>query len=197
MRVRDRNFNSDYYWEERYQEGGNSGVGSYGDLCEYKAKQINAFIREKNIHSVIDFGCGDGNQLLYLECKEYLGLDVSSTVLTQIRDKFKNDKSKRFELYHDNTETAELGLSCEVLFHLIGDDVWKDYLLNLFLSSEKYIMIFAADFNKNIARHVLAKKFTRYINKNFTDWRLIEHTPTPQTLDSISDFYYYEKILEE
>ena len=36
-----------------------------------------------------------GNQLLYLECKEYLGLDVSLTVLAQIRDKFNNDESKR------------------------------------------------------------------------------------------------------
>ena len=194
MGVRGSNFDSDYYWENRYQEGGDSGAGSYGDLCEYKAKQINTFIRDKNIHSVIDFGCGDGNQLLYLECKEYLGLDVSLTVLAQIRDKFNNEESKRFELYYNNTETAELGLSCEVLFHLIEDDVWEDYLLNLFFDSEKYVIIFAADYDKDSAPHVLARNFTSYISKNFPEWKLIEHIPTPKTLDTISDFYYYEKL---
>tara|TARA_R110001592_G_scaffold154878_1_gene384187 strand:- start:3061 stop:3651 length:591 start_codon:yes stop_codon:yes gene_type:complete len=194
MGVRGRNFDSDYYWENRYQEGGDSGAGSYGDLCEYKAKQINTFIRDKNIHSVIDFGCGDGNQLLYLECKEYLGLDVSLTVLAQVRDKFNNEESKRFELYYNNTETAELGLSCEVLFHLIEDDVWEDYLLNLFFDSEKYVIIFAADYDKDWAPHVLSRNFTSYISKNFPEWNLIEHIPTPKTLDTISDFYYYEKL---
>ena len=36
-------------WEDRYLLGGNSGNGSYGELCDYKAKFINTFVNEKNI----------------------------------------------------------------------------------------------------------------------------------------------------
>ena len=193
MGLMHKNFNSHNYWERRYQKGGNSGAGSYGDLCDYKAKHINQFIQNKNIRSIIDFGCGDGNQLVYLHCETYLGLDVSPTVLEQIREKFKDDGSKRFELYHENTETAELGLSCEVLFHLIEDDVWEDYLRSVFLYSEKYVIIFAADYYRNIARHVLARSFTTHIQEHFPDWELIEHIPMTEDLDTISEFYFFEK----
>ena len=195
MGLMHKNFNSHNYWERRYQKGGNSGAGSYGDLCDYKAKHINQFIQNKNIRSIIDFGCGDGNQLLSLHCETYLGLDVSPTVLDQIREKFKDDDSKRFELYHENTETAELGLSCEVLFHLIEDDVWEDYLRSVFLYSEKYVIIFAADYYKNIARHVLARNFTTHIQENFPDWDLIEHIPMTEDLDTISEFYFFAKVV--
>ena len=51
------------YWENRYKNNGNSGAGSYGRLAEFKADVINNFIAENKITSVIEFGCGDGNQL--------------------------------------------------------------------------------------------------------------------------------------
>ncbi len=54
---------SDKYWEQRYAVGGNSGVGSYGKFANFKAEVINKFVREHKIKSVIEFGCGDGNQL--------------------------------------------------------------------------------------------------------------------------------------
>src|SRR5690606_4241845 len=69
------------YWEQRYARGGNSGAGSYGKLAEFKAEVLNAFVRERQIRSVIDFGCGDGAQLALAEYPSYVGLDVSPTAL--------------------------------------------------------------------------------------------------------------------
>ena len=51
------------YWETRYRTGGDSGAGSYGRLAKFKAESINGFVRENGIHSVIEWGCGDGSQL--------------------------------------------------------------------------------------------------------------------------------------
>jgi hypothetical protein len=42
-------------WEERYAVGGSSGVGSYGKFAEFKADA-------NKINTIIEFGCGDGNQ---------------------------------------------------------------------------------------------------------------------------------------
>lgn len=56
---------SNNYWERRYQSGKNSGAGSYSKLADFKANIINSFVLEHNITHVIEFGCGDGNQLFW------------------------------------------------------------------------------------------------------------------------------------
>ena len=52
------------YWEERYRNGGHSGDGSSGQLADFKAEVLNGFVKLYNVSSVIEFGCGDGKQLL-------------------------------------------------------------------------------------------------------------------------------------
>ena len=77
----DMDFKSREYWEERYSQGGNSGAGSYGHLAEFKAEVINGFIEQHEIKNVIEWGCGDGNQLGLFRCEEYIGYDVSETAI--------------------------------------------------------------------------------------------------------------------
>src|SRR6185437_413146 len=72
---------SEIYWENRYRKNGNSGNGSYGIKAEYKAAIINRFVAEQNIVTVIELGCGDGNQLKQLHFKDYMGFDVSPTAI--------------------------------------------------------------------------------------------------------------------
>src|SRR5437899_4317923 len=55
----------------------NSGLGSYDKLAEFKAEVLNGFVKENTIKSVIEYGCGDGNQLKFAEYPSYLGFDVS------------------------------------------------------------------------------------------------------------------------
>ena len=69
------------YWEHRYKIGGNSGVGSYNNLADFKAKVINNFIINKNIKTVIEWGSGDCNQLALANYKNYIGYDVSKTAI--------------------------------------------------------------------------------------------------------------------
>lgn len=87
------------YWEQRYSSGGRSGAGSYGSLAQFKAEFLNNFIMKKNINTVVEFGCGDGNQLSLINCGRYLGLDVSKTAILKCRDIFRYDKNKDFVLY--------------------------------------------------------------------------------------------------
>ena len=68
---------SSRYWEERYQIGRDSGTGSRGRLAFFKANVVNDLVREEAIHTGIEFGCGDGQQLSLLEIDRYTGLDVS------------------------------------------------------------------------------------------------------------------------
>jgi len=68
-------------WDNYYRAGYTSGAGSYGALANFKAQMINEFIADHGIQTVLDIGCGDGNQLSLLNCPEYIGVDVSPTII--------------------------------------------------------------------------------------------------------------------
>lgn len=173
-------FDSDKYWDNRYKNGGNSGVGSYNELDNFKAQIINEFIQENSINSMIDYGVGDGNQLKLFNTKniKYVGLDVSTTIIDKCNELFKNDVTKEF--YHmDNfntaTNTADVVLSCDVLYHLIDDNIYYSYLKTLFEMSNKYVIIYAPNENKNEGTHVKKRKFVEFINNNYKEFELIDN----------------------
>ena len=93
------NFNSRKYWEKRYLRGDTSGVGSYGRLAQFKANIINSFVKKNRIKTVIEFGCGDGNQIKLLDLPNYIGLDVSRKSINICKLMFKKDRTKSFLLY--------------------------------------------------------------------------------------------------
>lgn len=84
------------YWERRYQSGGDSGAGSYNRLALFKAEILNEFVKSNNISSVIEWGCGDGNQLKLAQYPQYMGIDVSAKAIEICKEKFYEDSSKQF-----------------------------------------------------------------------------------------------------
>ena len=194
-------FNSAEYWERRYYTKGNSGAGSYGRLAQFKADIINNFIKENNIETVIEFGCGDGNQLSLLNCKQYTGVDVSKTILAETSAKFASDTTKQFIwLKEFNDEKADLCLSLDVIYHLIEDDIFEDYMNRLFSSSKRYVIIYSSDKNEFHVEHVKHRNFTQWISDNKPDWGMTKHIPNlypsdnnDQNNTSFCDFYIYER----
>ena len=69
------------YWEQRYNQGGNSGAGSYGDNAKFKADFINKLVKKHKIKDCIEFWCWDGNNLALSDIDGYLGLDVSKKAI--------------------------------------------------------------------------------------------------------------------
>jgi 2-polyprenyl-3-methyl-5-hydroxy-6-metoxy-1,4-benzoquinol methylase len=120
------------YWEENYSNGGTSGKGSYGVLAQFKGDVINQFIKGKRIHTVIEFGCGDGNQLKYMNYPSYLGMDISPTSIDICSKMFEKDKTKNFLLYNpkyfinNGYFKSDLVVCLDVLYHITNeDDFWK------------------------------------------------------------------------
>lgn len=191
------------YWDERYTSGGNSGSGSYGELAKYKASILNEFLSRNIINNVIEYGCGDGNQLKFINYKEYIGFDVSRNAIEKCQSIFKNDNHKSFKLTDNyNGERAELVLSLDVLYHLVEDEVFDMYMKRLFSSSDKFIIIYSSNYNDNTrveGIHVHHRKFTDWIEKNTSSWELLEiiKNSLPYQGDndsgSLADFYIYQK----
>lgn len=194
------------YWENRYRSGGNSGAGSYNNLADFKAQILNDFVSKNSISSVIEWGCGDGNQLLLSKYPQYIGIDVSKKAIKICKSKFKKDSTKKFYWSGKKNfsffQTADLTLSLDVIYHLIEDDVFECYMRQLFSSSNKYVIIYSCNFdNDPIDAHVKCRKFTPWIEKNFKDWNLKDVVKNQYPYDGInsistswSDFFIYEHI---
>ncbi|HHG85890.1 MAG TPA: methyltransferase domain-containing protein, partial [Bacteroidetes bacterium] len=111
---------SNKYWEDRYKAGGNSGTGSYNELASFKGEIINEFVSQNNVESVIEFGCGDGNQLKYFKFKSYTGFDISPTIIESCIKLYKSDPSKQFRLMDTPVEhKVDLTMSLDVIYHLV------------------------------------------------------------------------------
>ena len=194
---------SSKYWEDRYASGGNSGVGSYDKFAEFKAEILNAFVAKHDVLDVIEFGCGDGNQLAIANYSRYIGLDVSETVIALCKEKFSSDTSKTFKLMRDyDGEKADLSLSLDVIYHLVENEAFEDYMRVLFKAANRYVIIYASDSDENEGyrgTHVRHRKFTKWIQENVSDWKAINHIPNryPYRGDyktgSFADFYVFEK----
>lgn len=194
-------FSSKEYWENRYKNNGTSGTGSYGLLSEFKKDVINEFIKLNNIITVGDFGCGDTNQLKLFNCKSYTGYDVSETIINICKNKFISDQSKKFYLMSEyNSEKYDLVLSLDIIYHLVEDGVFEDYMKTLFNASNKFVIIYSSNGELNIPlmNHLKDRNFTKWVEKNINDFELINKLENIYKFDvnnptktSISDFYFY------
>lgn len=187
------------YWERRYARGGDSGSGSAGRLARYKADFLNNFVREHNIQSVIEFGCGDGRQLQRADYPIYTGLDIAPSAVAHCRTLFDGDATKRFAVYDPRSFQpagfqADLAISIEVVFHLTEDDLYERHLRHLFASARRRVVIFAADEDRATPfPHLRLRRFTPDAARLAPDWRLLEKVENPHRDISVSQFFVFEK----
>jgi hypothetical protein len=196
--------NSSDYWKDRYSSGGNSGAGSYGKLAIFKAVFLNDFVAENKIKTIIEFGSGDGNQLTLAEYPSYIGFDISPKAISLCQKLFKDDSTKQFlELDKYKSHHAELSMSLDVIFHLVEDSIFHDYMTQLFSSSQKYVVIFSSNTNKNKENpdpHVRHRKFTDWIEVNQNNWVLLSHIKNQHPFNgnnktgSFADFYIFKLV---
>lgn len=194
------------YWDERYQLNGNSGAGSYGRLAEFKAEIINDFVSKNSIDSVIEFGCGDGNQLQLGKYKKFIGVDVSPKAIELCKETFAEDGSKTFLTSSEYLgERAQLSMSLDVIYHLVEDQIFEKYMVDLFRASERYVVIYASNHSEvSGVDHVRHRKFTDWVAKEIDGFKLVKQVPNkyadwqndPKN-NSFADFYFYEKYQSE
>ncbi|ABK44932.1 hypothetical protein Mmc1_2432 [Magnetococcus marinus MC-1] len=194
------------YWELRYHQGGNSGSGSYGRLAHYKAQFLNQFFAEQQIETVLEFGCGDGHNLGLYQVANYIGLDVSRTAIQHCIQRYQEDAGKSFfifdpTLFADHAQRFQVPctLSLDVIYHLVEDGVFEAYMRQLFGCAQRYVVIYASNFEGKTEHHMRPRQFTQWIERHAPQWRLLHHEVNPyhytpgddpeQT--SEADFYLY------
>ncbi len=196
-------FSSAGFWEARYRAGGTSGAGSYGRLATLKAAFINDFVALNAVRSVIDLGCGDGALLALLGVPAYLGVDVSPTTLARCAARFADNPGCRFQAFDRLTDrdTAELGLSLDVIYHLVEDAIYLAYLDRLFGLPKRFAVVYASNIERGWpSPHVRHRRFTDTVAERYPAWRLAAHVPNLFPYDparpdetSFADFFVYAR----
>ncbi len=203
LRIRFRHFRypgTQRYWERRYAAGGRSGAGSLGKVAQFKAGFLNDFVARQQIHSIVELGCGDGDQLALSHYRAYTGLDIAPTAVEICRKRFATDTSMRFVLYEPlqfdpDRFRAALALSLEVIFHLTEEPIYQLYLQHLFALSNRWVIVFAsntADISGGIFPHFRTRIWLPDVPEG---WVLREEHPCLFQEIIPSSFFVFEKIL--
>lgn len=87
----------------------------------------------------------------------------------------------------------DLSLSLDVIYHLVDDNIYKKYMNDLFNSTNKFVIIYSTNWDdkENNGSHVYHRKFTKYIDTNFKNAKLIYHEPNKYPSLSTAEFYVY------
>lgn len=183
--------------------GETSGSGSYGHLAEFKADILNRFVSDKKLTSVCEFGFGDGNQLSLSNYPKFIGYEVSQKAVELCRNRFSIDPTKSFHLVSEwKGDLAELAISLDVIYHLVEDLIFEEYMHRLFNASSKFVIIYSSNTNENLANqsiHVKHRKFSDWVEHMAPEWRLTDRIPNKFPYKDIgdsgsfADFYIYEK----
>jgi SAM-dependent methyltransferase len=199
-----RSGSSSDYWRRRYRAGLDSGAGSYGELAEFKARVLNEFVSLNDIRSVLELGCGDGNQLSLARYPSYLGLDVSGEAIDLCTRRFAGDPTKAF-LWYDPVRTvrmeprlsADLVLSLDVIYHLLEDDVYDRHLELLFACSRRWAIIYSSNRpTRDAAWHVRNREFTGDVAARFPSFELAHVIENPHRDLTPADFYVYRRVTD-
>ena len=115
------------YWGKNQGGEGTSGPGSLPENCVEYVAFIQQFMREHNITSVVDAGCGDWqfSRLIDWSGINYIGYDVVHSLIAQNNAMFANE---HINFVHANFLTADVPcadlLLCKDVFqHLTNQDI--------------------------------------------------------------------------
>lgn len=193
--------NSKLYWKDRYKFGGNSGKGSRGKIAQEKAEYMNSFCRRNNIETIVEFGCGDGVCASMLDAARYIGFDISDTALKFARDRCPDENRFRFfnsmglmsdeinKIVLENRLPGKLvNLSMDVIFHLVEDDVFKNYLDIIAGAPGDFVVIRSSDIDGAPKGHYRARAYSKILTGNYGLKLLESHTSQADIADSAYHF---------
>jgi SAM-dependent methyltransferase len=105
----------------------NSGSGSSGKVAELYLEYVHRFIRDHEIKTVVDLGCGDfriGREIAQV-CPQYIGVDVVPEMVRQHIDNDANEtvSFRCMDITKDMLPHGDLCLIRQVLQHLSNEEI--------------------------------------------------------------------------
>ena len=149
------------YWNSRYNAGGNSGYGSYG---EQKDKKL-GWLKDLDFDHITDIGCGDfhfSNELLKLHPASYTGFDISGAIVEKNKVRYPEHKHDFYNYESGmNLPKSDLVICLDVLFHIYEEDEYEEMLHTLKTLPTKYLAVTAYEREQKdgVGHHIHIRDF--------------------------------------
>ena len=125
--------------------------------------------------------------------KNYVGFDVSHTAIDLCKSKFKNSNHRFTNSISELPDSSDCTISLDVLYHLVEDDVYHQYLTDLFEKSSNHVVVYSSNFNSYSMPHVRHREFLEDIKNRFPQFDNYQILPTPSYLKTTAKFYFFRK----
>lgn len=175
-------FNMVDYWEARHRARLGTPAARIGPIGSMKIRVVNRLYEQFGVATHMDFGCDDGRLLEHIHAERFVGVDISGTLLRNLKNKFPDES--RWKFIHvkelDAAYPCDLVTSLDVVHHLVEDQIFAAYMKRLFKFATKVVCIYSSDHEfSGGARHVRYRDFAAYIAQHFPGWQLTETIENP------------------
>lgn len=96
---------------------------------------------------------------------------------------------------------ADLSLSLDVIYHLVEDGAYAEYMHRLFESALHFVIVYSSNWDERAAAHVRHRRFTDWVASNQPEFQLLSFDANPYPFDpddpdntTFADFYVYERV---
>lgn len=153
----------DIYKNELWGQGQGSGGGSSPQITVEYRKFLKQFLKDYNIKSVVDLGCGDWqfSRLIDWNGINYLGLDCVKTIIQDNKEKFENNNIKfEFSEAHEKIkESADLLIVKDVMIHWTNNEIIKFYSGLIKGNKFKYVLMTNQIGTENLNEDIVTGQF--------------------------------------
>ena len=149
-----QHFNNALFWSYRYATNPElgSGIGSRGDVAQYKLKLLKNIGIEKQ-KSVLDVGCGDLEIVKNLSFKSYVGADISSQAIAKAKLKFPQFDFYNFETEKEKISSADMVVCLDVLIYQPAKQNYDELIRFVTTKANKRVVISGYE-NKSDSSHM-------------------------------------------
>lgn len=135
--------NNALFWNLRYAQCPElgSGVGSRGDVLDYKKRLLKYLTYDFKEKNIIDVGCGDLELTKEFDFKNYLGLDISEESLKICKNKRPDWKFENLSITDDSVKEADLVMCFDVLIHQSSLSDFKEMISSIVSKSQSRVII--------------------------------------------------------
>jgi 2-polyprenyl-3-methyl-5-hydroxy-6-metoxy-1,4-benzoquinol methylase len=130
---RESRFDNRLFWNQRYEANPalGSGVGSRGEVRDYKRRLLENAVGHWRPRSILDVGCGDMEVGTALPAEGYTGLDFSEVAVSSNRMKHPDRRFVAGNFIDLEMGTPDMVVCLDVLIHLASREVFRAFVRKL------------------------------------------------------------------